>query len=266
MSENPEYWQPWPGPTGTTGPEFLGVTGAVTGGAFFGVTGAAGPTGMQELHSGVHYLYDRARIELVGASDAMIRATMYDVMLEFFNDSSLWLETIPGQIYPMTQLYYLQPGNPQSLGDPFPEGRIIRLAGVIGENHFPQGALMPQPPVMMLQFIPSNEMSVWATVVKVPKAPHDGGLPHVPNHVVEKYEPWLLAGIKGRLMQQPNRPYSDAKNGILQYQTFRQGVNMARVAALRGNVQGGQAWAYPQTFRIESQRGWVVTTGNQRRF
>jgi len=266
MSEHPLYWMPWPGPTGTTGPEFLGPSGANTGPAFYGVTGATGPTGMQEQHSGVHYLYDRARIELVGASDAMIRAMMYDTFMEFFNDSSIWLETIPGEIFPFTQLYYLQPGNPLSLGDAFPAGRIIRLAGVIGENHFPQGAVMPQPPVMMLQFIPSNQMAVWATVIKNVKAPHDGGVPQVPNHIVEKYEPYLLAGIKGRMMQQPNRPYTEVKAGILQYQMFRQGVTMARVAAQRGNVWGGQAWAYPQSFRTESQRGWVVTTGNQRRF
>ena len=50
-----------------------------------GPTGATGPTGLHEEHSDVKYLYDRARIELVGASDAMIRATIYDVMLEFFN-------------------------------------------------------------------------------------------------------------------------------------------------------------------------------------
>jgi len=266
MSENPLYWQPWPGPTGTTGPEFLGVTGAVTGPAFFGVTGATGPTGLQIVHSEVNYLYDRARIELVGASDAMIRAVIYDMFIEFFNDSSIWTETIPGEIYPLVREYYLQAGNPQSQGDPFPVGRIIRLVSVIGENHFPQGAIMPQPPVLFLQFVPSNQLGVRVTVIKNVKAPHDGGLPHVPNHIVEKYEPWLLAGIKGKLMQQPNRPYTDVKTGMLQYQLFRQGVNMARVAALRANTLGGQSWAYPQNFRTESQRGWVVTTGNEFRF
>lgn len=261
-----EFWQPWPGPTGTTGPEFLGVTGAVTGPAFFGVTGATGPTGPHHTHPHINYLYTRARIELVGASDAMIRAIMYDVFHEFFNDSSLWLESIPGQVWPGTQFYFLQPGNPQSLGDPFPKGKIISLAGVCDLNGVPLSSDMPEPPILRLQFLQSNQISIFATVIKNVSIPHDNGLPEIPGWVVETYEPWLLAGIKGKLMLQGDRPYSDPKMGALNYQTFRQGVNIGRVRALRRNTFGGQAWAYPQQFKTRSQRGWGVSIGNSWRF
>lgn len=268
MSDHPEYWQPWPGPTGTTGPNFLGVTGAVTGPAFFGVTGATGPaTGTAERSKPkIKYLYDRARIELVGASDAMIRAIMYDVFQEFFNDTSLWLEAIPGQLFPGTKFYHLEPGNVESLGDPFPRGVISRLAGVTDLNHFPISAVMPEPGTMELQFSQSNVLSVWVTVIKNVAIPHNDDLPSIPDHVVDKYFPQLLAGIKGSLQLQGDRPYSDPKMGAINSQIFRQGVNMGRTAALRRNTFGGQAWAFPQEWRTRSQYGWGVSVGNNRRF
>ena len=266
MSQHPQYWQPWPGPTGTTGPSFLGVTGALTGPAFFGVTGVASPTGIQSEPSGLKYLYNRARIELVGASDAMIRTVMFDVFHEFFNDSSLWLEAIPGQLFPGTKFYFLEPGNPQSLGDPFPVGVITSLAGLVDYNHFPVSAEMPEPPILQLQFQQSNEVSVFATVIKNVAIPHENELPRIPHWAVEVYEPYLLAGIKGLMMMQADKPYSDPKLGMVMYQRFRQGVSIGRVRALRRNTYGGQAWAYPQSFRTASQRGWGVSVGNTQRF
>ena len=263
-----EYWQSWAGPTGTTGPNFLGVTGAVTGPSYFGVTGATGPTAgtVQTEHPHVKYLYDRARIELVGASDAMIRMVMRDMFHEFFNDTSLWREAIPGILYPDAKTYYLEPGNAQSLGDPFPSGRIIGLAGVQGMNHFPVYADMPQPPILRLLFSQSNETAVWVTVIKNVALAHYSELPEVPKWTVDVYEPYLLAGIKGLLQLQLDRPYSDMKSGQMNYGQFRRGVGIGRTRAIRNNVWGGQAWAYPQTFRTNSQHGWAVSTGNDRVF
>jgi hypothetical protein len=267
--DEPRYWQPGPsGATGGPGVEFLGVTGAATGPAFFGVTGATGPTAgtVQSQKTHRQYLYDRARVELAGVSDGMIRLVMFDVFHEFFNDSSLWLEAIPGQVMPGVKYYYLVPGQPQSMGDNVPEGRIIGLAGIVQANHFGISADMPEPPVMRLQFAQSNEVSVWATVIKSVKIPHNNELPDVPYWVVNTYEPYILAGIKGMLQLQTDKPYSDQKMGQLNYQRFRQGVNIGRVRAMCRNSWGGQAWAYPQQFRTASQRGWGVAIGNNRMF
>jgi hypothetical protein len=261
-SDNPSYWQLWPGPTGTTGPEYLGVTGSVTGAAFFGITGATGPTGIQAQPSHASYLYDRARVELVGASDAMIRLMMYDMFHEFFNDSKLWVEAIPGILSPSTMLYYLQPGQTQSLGDAFPFGRIVELSSVYDLNFTPVPADMPEVPILRLQYAQSNPLSVFVTVIKNVAKPSSGELPEVPYWAVDTYEPYLLAGIKGMLQLQANRPYYDPKMGPLNYQRFRQGVNMGRVRALRRNTYGSQAWAYPQQFRTRSQRSWGVSVGN----
>jgi hypothetical protein len=258
-----EFWQP--GPTGTTG-TFLGVTGAVTGPAFFGTTGATGPTGAVNLKAHVEYLYNRARTELLGASDAAIRTVMYEVFHEFFNDSSCWLEAIPGILQASVQEYWLEPGNPQSLFEPFPKGEIIGLASVIEPTtRQPWRGHMPIPPILTLYHAPSNAISVYATVIKNVRIPEGTDLPHVPYWVVRTYETWLLAGIKGKMLLQADRPYSDLNLGKINYGLFRQGVNIARVRALKQNTFGASAWAFPQQFRTSSQRGglWM---GSDRRF
>lgn len=267
MSEQ-DFWQPYlQGPTGTTGPLFLGVTGAVTGPAFFGVTGASGPTAGTEVreHEHIKYLYDRVRIEMVGASDAMIRSTIYEVLHEFFNDSSCWMEAIPGTFMPGVVYYYMEPGNPQSLLTPYPKGRIIGLAGVVDYNHFPLGGDMPEPPVLRLQFAQSNPLPGYVTVIKNVESPRGSELPRVPHWVVQTYETWLKCGVVGKLQMQAEKPYSDSKLGMLNYQTFRQGVNIARVRTMRSNTLGTNAWVYPQQFRSVSQRGGV-SVGNDRVF
>jgi hypothetical protein len=261
-----EFWQPWlAGPTGTN-IQFLGPSGAVTGPAFYGVTGATGPTGSIYKHEHMKFLYDNVRIRMAGASDAMIRSVIYEVLHEFFNDSSVWREIIPGNLQPYVLYYWLEPGNPLSpLFDPQPKGEIIGIGAVFDFNGFPLGADMPEPPVMRLQFAQSSPLPVWVTTFKNVRVPHGSELPEVPASIIRMYETWLMAGVIGKLQLQDNRPYSDPKMGILNYQTFRQGVNIARVRAMRMNTVGGQAWQYPQQFRTVSQRGGV-SVGNYRVF
>lgn len=255
------FWQPWIGPTGTTGVQFLGVTGAVTGPAFFGITGATGPTGMVDEPDHVKYLYNRVRSELSGASDLLVRNTITDIMREFFTDSAVWTEIIPGLLLPNVYFYLIQPGQTQSVGDLEPAGKILRLVNLTDLNHYPLMAVMPQPPIMQLMYAPSNPQSVFVEVVKTIKTHHDMDLPHFPYWIMDTYGEYLIMGVEGRLQMQPDRPYSNPKIGMMNYQYFRQGVNAARVDAQRRHMQGGQAWAYPRNFRTDSQRGFVSTVG-----
>ena len=59
------------GPTGCTGTALWGPTGA---------TGPTGPTGPELSHRGMHYLIDRCRIELLGASAALITTSIVTYM------------------------------------------------------------------------------------------------------------------------------------------------------------------------------------------
>jgi hypothetical protein len=266
MAHENEYWQRWLGPTGPSGPiAFLGGTGAQTGPAFFGPTGATGPAIGSAVAEPAHLrlLYDRARIRLVGAADVAVRDAMNETFHEFFNDSSCWWEAIPGLLEPGVVYYILTPGNPQSLFFPHPKGRIIGLIGVCNPLGSGVGADMPEPGLLRLRFAPSSLQSVWATVVKNIDPTLDR-LPEVPAWVVAQFETWLLAGIIGRLQMHDRRPYSNPQMGPINYQTFRQGVTMARVRMLRRNTFGN-AWSYPQEFATRSQHG-SVSVGNEVRF
>jgi hypothetical protein len=233
------------GPTGLTGTMLWGPTGA---------TGPTGPTGPELSHRGMHYLIDRCRIELLGASTALITTKLYDVFNEFFNDSSVWQEVLEGNFIGNTVRYYLVPQH-------HPAGVIIRLDGVYDLNGFSVPAAMPEPPFLHLAYPPNQPNPAYVRVVKTCEVPHPGHPPHVPYWVFDQYLPYLMAGLLSKMQLQPDRPYTDVKAAQVNHYKFREGVMNARVNALRKNVFGRNSWVYPQQFRTTSQQGGV-SVGN----
>lgn len=231
------------GPTGFTGPALFGPTGA---------TAPSGPTGAS--YRGIQYLYNRVRIEAIGASEATIRTMLYDTLLEFFGDSSVWQELLVGNLIGGVVEYYLVPQEE-------PGGVIIRLDGVYDTNGFSVPAAMRDPPYMRLAYLPNLPNPVLARVIKNVAIPHDFELPQIPYWVVDRYGPYLLAGVMSHLQIQADRPYSDPKLAVVNHGRFREGVNYARVNALRQNTFGKNTWVYPQQFRTTSQQGGV-SVGN----
>src|SRR5437868_9210368 len=65
-------------------------------------------------------LLNTARVTLVGASDAGMRNTLFDVMSEFLNDSSIWTQDITLVVQANVLTYPLFVS----------EGQIIRLVSV----------------------------------------------------------------------------------------------------------------------------------------
>src|ERR1039458_1867003 len=105
----------------------------------------------------------QATVKLVGASEGAMRAEFYDVLTEFFNDSSCWTEHVTFQYQPNTLAYPLNVN----------EGQIIRLNGVgdWGQTSPPQltaaitpgtpgpvflPALMPHVGLVLLANLPST--------------------------------------------------------------------------------------------------------------
>src|SRR5678816_115315 len=80
------------------------------------------------------HLVNLALVRLTGASLKQIQAEYFDVLREFFNDSSWWTETFPLAIVADTTDYNVEPSG----------GQIIRLSTVVDANLFPQPAIMPE--------------------------------------------------------------------------------------------------------------------------
>jgi len=193
-----------------------------------------------------------AQAMLVGASDAELIITLHRTLKDFFNDSNCWIEYIPIMVVPNKLDYPIKPIT----------GEIIRLQNVIDQNNVPQPAAMPQLDVVHLAY-PYNQVQPMTVVVsKNVKHPFRDGMPfppYVPKEIYRKYGPGILDGLVGRMMLETGMSYTDQKMGVMYRGMFRTTVALARVEAMRMNLLGGQSWAYPQQFRVTSQRGGVST-------
>ena len=193
-----------------------------------------------------------ASAELSGASQAELTIALYRTWKIFFNDSNSWIEWIPIMVVPNTLDYPIRPIT----------GRIIRLQNVIDQNNVPQAAVMPQLDIVHLLYPMNQTQPMSAVVSKTVTNPFRDGRPfppYVPDDFYHKYGTGVLDGLVGRMMMERGQSYSDPQMGQARSLMFRNTVNLARTEAMRMNVLGGQAWAYPQQFRSTSQKGGVST-------
>lgn len=199
---------------------------------------------------------NEARVKLPGASDTGIKLELFQVLGEFFHDSSAWTQNINVNILPNVVDYDLVPD----------EGRIIRLAGVVDANNTPQGALMPSFGTLSIEF-PQQTPQVWtATVVLDVDLPTTrDAIPIAPYWVLQVYSRTIMDGLLGKMMGQLAKSYSNTNLSTYHLRRFRDGIAMARTANLRRNTIGSQAWGFPQSYRSRGQRGGV-SVGNSVRF
>lgn len=194
-------------------------------------------------------LIGEANVILSGASDAQLRVMLFDVLEEFFDSSNCWQEEIVFTVIPDTLDYKLQPLS----------GRILRLYGVIDQNNVPQPAIMPHIGEVRFQYPYTTTQPMTAFVVKTVTDPLECFPPYIPDWVLPAFGRGILCGIVGFMMSQPGQSYSNPPMGNFYLQKYKDKIAHARVAMMRGNTVGAQAWAYPRQFAISSQRGGVST-------
>jgi hypothetical protein len=198
---------------------------------------------------------NQARVKLTGASDAALKGELFDVVHEFYDRSSWWLDVLTLNILPNIVAYDLVPVN----------GTVIRLAGLMTFDPLnptspgtTRGGMMPNPGTVILLDVPGIPQTFNATVVLNVVLPTDtNGFPITDHKLLRIYSTGILDGLLGRMMSQPNKSYSNSSMGVYHLKQFERIINQARVAALRNNAFGSQAWVYPQTFGTFGQRGGV---------
>lgn len=196
---------------------------------------------------------DLARVKCTGASDAGIKAELFEVLREFFNDSNAWQTSVTFSTVAGQTNYVVSPGS---------EGQVLRLAGVLDSNLVPQAALMPDIGTIVLQSAPNTVQAMTAYFVKTVDLPTIGkGYPLVPDALFKKYFSPVLDGVLGHLMSQQNKSYSDAKMANYHLARYRTGIAKARVETQRANTSGAGSWRFPQTFASRGQRGGI-SVGN----
>ncbi|SRR5258708_1712001 len=196
------------------------------------------------------------RVKLTGASDAGIKAELYDVLSEFFNDSSSWTESVTINAVPNVTSYSLS----------VTEGQILRLDGVIDANNFPQPAIMATIGTLTLAHAPNTAQTYMANLVKNVALPTTKDmLPIAPSWVLPVWHLGILDGVLGKMAAQPNKSYSNETMATYHLKRFRDAIARARVSKLRANTVGAQAWSFPKTFHSNNQRGGVPGFGGSDR-
>jgi len=198
-------------------------------------------------------LLAQAQIKLTGASEAGIKAELYDVLKEFFEDSSCWQEDIPFLPVANQTEYLLAPAQ---------DGQIIRLNGVWDGNLSPVESYMPDFATLILRWPPQSDSpaNFFARVTKTVTLPITrDALPVAPDWTLRVYSIHILDGLVGKMMGQQQKTYSNNTMAAYHLKRFRTGIQLAKVAAERANLKGAQNWSYPRGWRNNSQRGGVST-------
>lgn len=198
---------------------------------------------------------NQARVKLTGVSDAALKGELFDVLKEFYDKSSSWLETLAINILPNITTYDLIPT----------AGQILRIVGIVQNDPTnpltPQnirGGTMPTIGTLVLTEVPGSTASYGVTVALTVQLPVDkNGFPITADDTLTIYSTGILDGLLGRMMSVPNKSYTNQTMGLYHLKQFYVAANKARVAALRQNAFGTQAWVYPQLFRTSGQRGGV---------
>lgn len=195
-------------------------------------------------------LLGEARVVLSGASDAELRVQLFDALEEFFDGSNCWQEAINFTVIPETLEYPL---------NPVEGGRIHRLYGVVDQNGFAQAAIMPTIGTVLFQYPFTETQPMSAIVIKTVTDPLCCSPPDIPDWILPVHGRGILHGILGNMMQQSGQSYSNPQLGMFHLQKFRDAIAHARVAMMKRNTVGAQAWAFPQTYRVTGQKGGVST-------
>lgn len=209
-----------------------------------------------------HFL-NQCRVKLVGASDSGIKLEFYDACKEFLKDTNSWIEHIHLPVIAGQHDYQLVTRR---------GGQIIRLLGVWDGNRLPVPATMQEFGKVHIRWTPNVTSTIaeppvlgqanpyLVVVVKNVERPTTrDDIPIVPDYLLRVYSECLIDGVLGRMMTQTSKSYSNQVQGMYHLKRFRTAMVEARVAAATQNTVGAQNWSFPRNFRVNSQRGGMVT-------
>lgn len=200
-------------------------------------------------------LMNEARTQLPGAIDSAMQLALFTVMDEFFKGTNAWMEDIPFDVVgssPSGTIYEIVPTGPAT---------IDKLMWVFEQptsdseiRGAPVNAYMSTPGELVLRLQPSENKTYIATVALTVQDPvtRDGYV-IFPAWVVAKYRQHIIDGLLGKMMSQPNKPYTDKQLSVYHLRRFLGGIGEAKVEVQRNQMYRAQAWVFPR-FASGSQR------------
>jgi hypothetical protein len=227
------------------------------------------------MHNEFDRILDYVRVHAPMASDAVIKQSLYETMVEFFRFTSAWTAAASFSTIVNVQTYEIQLPEP---------GQPIRLIGVFDQNNVGWRAAMPLGIVIIptnpitvspvearlgtIQLVdtPTQAQTLFACFIMNVTLPADGNdLPEVPDWSLQLFSSAFINGTLGALLTQPKKPYTDAAAGQYHLRQFINRKCEARTSAMRMNTHGSQSWTFPQQWRSYGQKGGV-SVGNSSHF
>ena len=199
-------------------------------------------------------LIKNARVSLPGSLDDAILLELFNVLDQFFRESSIWTEDIPFTAYPYEPagtVYYIEPESVST---------IVRLLHVVNVNGFRQRCLMSVPGEITFMLPPpsgepdADYVYMASVALSIIDPVQRDGYPEFPQWILEKYATGILSGLIGRMMAQPAKPYSNLQLASAHMGAFRRAVAIAGTESLHRNVNNAQAWVFPRNFSTRSRR------------
>jgi hypothetical protein len=213
--------------------------------------------------SSVARIIDQARLSAPGTLDGVLRMELFNTLKDFFRRTDIWRETIDVYAQPgvaeyqlpllttalVTRLLWLEgPRVPPSTSIPDPKG--ISKRGWLKKTAV-------RGTILQIEMAPAQNETWHAHVGLTVVDPTDAeGLPRVPDWIIESYHDYLASGLLSRVLMHLSKPYSNKEMAAYHGRRFNEGLGLAKKEAAQGFVAGGQAWAFPQTFRARTQRYW----------
>lgn len=199
-------------------------------------------------------LIKNARVSLPGSLDDAILLELFNVMDQFFRESSIWTEDIPFTALPSEPagtVYYIEPESVST---------IVRLLYVANGTGFRQRCIMPVPGEIVFMSPPSGQepdadyVYMASVALSIIDPVQRDGYPEFPQWILEKYATGILSGLIGRMMAQPAKPYTNLQLALSHMNAFRKTISVAGTESLHQNVNNAQAWVFPRSFSTRSRR------------
>jgi hypothetical protein len=202
-------------------------------------------------------IFQRVKTQIPSASDAVIRQEVFNTMIDFTQDTNMWLETVEVDVQPNLVTYPLT----ITVGQPF-RLMVVYKDGDPQQNWADSNITMRIPGILQLARAQPEAVKWWATIAKTVSTPlldtdgDDTGYPAIDDWIVDTNNDVIFYGVMWFLQRQPAKPYRDPNGAKENGAIYQSQKSQARINALRSNVYNGQAWRYPQSFATISRKGW----------
>jgi len=203
-------------------------------------------------------IYNRVKSQITAAPDELIRQEVFQVMIDFTQDTNVWIEEVPLLIEPDKTAYPFEvvSGTPYRLlivynNDPNNVNNANRVKWADGN------ITMRVPGVIQLFNKPTTSHNWVAVVAKACNDYRgDTGYPEIDDWIVTQYNDVVYYGVMYFLQRMPAKPFGNPQAAAQNSAMYHSQKSQLRVNNLRSNVFGGQAWTYPQTFATITRKGW----------